>query len=103
MRVRTADDQAINPLRMLCGVGDCRRTARPGHAEQAAPLDTGGQDRRFEILRVSCSRKVDTLTIREATTAPIVADDRMASRQEAEPRLPDRMIPVVVEMVHPVL
>ncbi len=72
-------------------------------ANEAAELDAGLLDDGFEVLGVSAHRQFGSIAIRKPATAPIVADHAVATGQEAQPRLPDRMIPIEIEVMHPVL
>src|SRR5262245_4611100 len=73
------------------------------HPEQGEACELGCLSDGCEIIDVSFRGEIHPLPVGEPTSAPIVADDRVAPTEQSKPRAPDRVLPIQLEMVNPML
>src|SRR5262249_6148847 len=94
-------DERRDPLGVLCRVGHGHRRALRetdhGRAAHAGRVDDGAE-LGDEVGEANRRR----LALRKAGAARIVADEAMVADQALEPVLPDRTIPVELEVIEPV-
>src|SRR5262249_10526016 len=68
---------------------------------QGEPLDRDRFDNSFEITHPRLKREIVHVTVREPTTARIVAQDSVLARERVKPRPPRKAAPLVLKMRSP--
>src|SRR6266542_1563551 len=86
---------------MANGVGDRDRAALR-ESEQDEPVELGRIDHCLEISHEALERELLRLAIREPASALVVPDDAVTTPELFEPVLPDRALPVVLQVREPV-
>jgi len=79
-----------------------RDGATLGDSEEREPIQSGGVYDAFEIAHPCIEREVVCVTVGQPIAAFVIADERMLTRERAQPVAPDRTFPVVLEVRHPV-
>jgi len=89
-----------NPLRIADSVCQSRRAAI-SHSEQNEPINSRSFNNRLQVFDVSLEGKFHMIAVGQAAATEIIANERVASRQQQKPRTPNRC-PVELKMVNPV-
>ena len=99
--VRAVEDQLGNAFRVENGISEGNRTAL-GDAEQREAVEPSGVDHGLEVEDGRREREVRYVPIREATAALVIANQGVVASQLLEPVVPDRALPIELEVRHPV-
>ena len=101
LHIAAVKNEAGDALGMSHGVGDRHRAALR-HAEQREALEPARIDDALQVGDHRLEGKVGHVPVRQAVAALVVANKRVPLRQAVDPVLPDRALPVELEVRHPV-
>src|SRR4051812_40991165 len=69
------------------------------HGKERETFDPGSLDDRFEVINQLLEAEVDVIPIGQPDSPKIIADERMSSCERRNPWLPDRTVPIKLQVM----
>ena len=96
-----AKDQVTDLLRIAHRIGD-RDGAALRDAEQGKPFQSNGLDHSLKVTPEGIEGEIPDVPVRETVAARVISDELVLGGNRLKQRPPDRIFPVVLEMVQPI-